>query len=79
LPDASRHPQLAHRQVFTEFGQFGPIQRPAFGIGAPYLTNEDAPRADRPPPWLGQHTDEVLAELGYSPQDIVAMREAGAL
>lgn len=79
LPDASRHPQLAHRQVFTEFSQFGPIQRPAFGIGAPYLTNEDAPRADRPPPWLGQHTDEVLAELGYSPQDIVAMREAGAL
>lgn len=79
LPDASRHPQLAHRQVFTEFGQFGPIQRPAFGIGAPYLTNEDAPRADRPPPWLGQHTDEVLAELGYSAQDIVAMREAGAL
>jgi crotonobetainyl-CoA:carnitine CoA-transferase CaiB-like acyl-CoA transferase len=79
LPDASRHPQLAHREVFTEFGQFGPIQRPAFGIGAPYLTNEDAPRADRPPPWLGQHTDEVLAELGYSAQDIVAMREAGAL
>ncbi len=79
LPEASRHPQLAHRQVFTELGQFGPIQRPAFGIGAPYLANEDAPRPDRRPPWLGEHTDEVLAELGYSAEEIRDLRAAGAL
>ena len=79
LPDASRHPQLAHREVFTEFGQFGPIQRPAFGIGAPYMTDRDAPRPDRPPPMLGEHTDEVMAELGYSADDIAAMRQAGAI
>lgn len=79
LPEASKHPQLAHRQVFTELGQFGPIQRPAFGIGAPYLTDADGPRPDRPPPLLGQHSDEVLAELGYSAQEIAALREAGAV
>ncbi|MGQ3018386.1 CaiB/BaiF CoA transferase family protein [Phenylobacterium sp.] len=31
-----------------------------------------------PPPGLGQHTREVLAELGYGPEAINAMLEAGA-
>ncbi len=79
LPEASQHPQLAHREVLTEFGQFGPIERPAYGIGAPYVTNEDGPKADRPPPMLGQHTVEVLAELGFSANDIAVMKAEGAV
>ena len=35
------------------------------------------PRMD-PIPALGQHTDAILAELGWSPAEITAMREAGA-
>jgi len=33
----------------------------------------------RAPPLLGQHTDEVLAEFGYSAQQIATLREQGAL
>lgn len=33
----------------------------------------------RPPPLLGQHTAEVLAELGYSSEDIARLRQAGAV
>jgi crotonobetainyl-CoA:carnitine CoA-transferase CaiB-like acyl-CoA transferase len=29
---------------------------------------------DRPPAGLGQHTDEVLGEAGYSAAEIAAMR-----
>lgn len=32
-----------------------------------------------PPPLLGQHTDEVLRELGYTPQEIAQMHESGAV
>ncbi|KAF8304746.1 CAIB BAIF family enzyme [Clavulina sp. PMI_390] len=33
-----------------------------------------------PPPWLGQHTEEILTEeLGYSKEEVVALREEGAI
>jgi crotonobetainyl-CoA:carnitine CoA-transferase CaiB-like acyl-CoA transferase len=32
----------------------------------------------RPPPLLGEHSAEVLAEAGYSPQQIREMAESGA-
>jgi itaconate CoA-transferase len=30
-------------------------------------------------PGLGQHTDSILAELGWDPSDIQALRTAGAI
>jgi len=33
----------------------------------------------RDPPTLGQHTDEVLAELGYTEADITALRAEGVV
>ena len=35
--------------------------------------------APGPGPAHGQHTDELLAELGYSTAEIASLREAGAL
>ena len=32
----------------------------------------------RAPPLLGQHTDEIMTELGYSAAEIVALRESGS-
>jgi alpha-methylacyl-CoA racemase len=34
---------------------------------------------DRPPPSAGEHTDELLAELGYGPAEIAGMREGGSV
>jgi crotonobetainyl-CoA:carnitine CoA-transferase CaiB-like acyl-CoA transferase len=34
--------------------------------------------AVRPSPALGQHTEEVLAEAGYSADEIAALLESGA-
>ena len=32
-----------------------------------------------PPPELGQHTEEVLLELGYDWDKIIALKESGAI
>ena len=34
---------------------------------------------DRAPPALGQHTDEVLAEMGFTAPEIAAFRAAGII
>ena len=31
------------------------------------------------PPTLGQHSTEILGELGYSPKDIAGLRAKGAI
>ena len=36
-------------------------------------------RVDTPPPPLGADTEAVLAELGYAPGDIAALRASGAV
>jgi crotonobetainyl-CoA:carnitine CoA-transferase CaiB-like acyl-CoA transferase len=33
----------------------------------------------RPAPLIGEHTDEVLAEVGYSPEELAGLRSTGAL
>ncbi len=41
--------------------------------------SETQQQPERPSPGLGQHTDEVLAELGYSTDEVDGLRRAGAL
>jgi itaconate CoA-transferase len=63
--DVMEHPQLAHNQLRVEVDS--PAGRiPA--VGAPFLL--DGERTDPGSvPALGEHTDEVLAEIGFTPGD----------
>ena len=51
---------------------------PAFPVAA-FSYDHGTPGLQRPPPLVGEHTDEVLAELGFSSTEIGAFREAGTL
>ncbi len=65
------HPQLAARDRWREVGSpVGPL--PA--LRAP----SGGDRMD-PIPGLGEHTDAILAELGRTPADIAALRQANAI
>lgn len=48
-------------------------------VGLPQKLS-DSPGAVRlPPPRLGEHTDEILTELGYSNSEIASLRTSGAI
>jgi crotonobetainyl-CoA:carnitine CoA-transferase CaiB-like acyl-CoA transferase len=73
---------LAQRQVVardmvltTEHPTAGTLRMP----GSPIKLSHHDATIRRPPPLLGEHTDEVLGELGYSPADIAGLRETGAV
>jgi crotonobetainyl-CoA:carnitine CoA-transferase CaiB-like acyl-CoA transferase len=68
------HPQLAARDRWqTAMTSAGPVDvlRSPLSIGTDTATGAV--------PDLGAHTDEVLAELGYDAQRIVALRDAGVV
>ena len=48
-------------------------------VGIPIKLSESVGEIRLPPPTLGQHTDEVLAGLGYSSADIQQMRTGEVL
>jgi crotonobetainyl-CoA:carnitine CoA-transferase CaiB-like acyl-CoA transferase len=48
-------------------------------VATPADFSETRWQASGPPPELGQHTEEVLLELGYDWDRITALKEAGAI
>jgi crotonobetainyl-CoA:carnitine CoA-transferase CaiB-like acyl-CoA transferase len=52
---------------------------PLKGVGHPVLLNGQARTAGKPPPGLGEHTDDVLSELGLSAERIGALRGDGVI
>ncbi len=71
VKEAMADPQLAHRQAFAEIADAGG----AFLALNPPFRFSAAPIAAQPfAAALGEHTEEVLAELGDIPKEIAALR-----
>jgi crotonobetainyl-CoA:carnitine CoA-transferase CaiB-like acyl-CoA transferase len=76
-PEMVNDPQVVHRGMHIE------VPHPTVGK-VPLVTSPlrlSATPVDRyaPPPTVGQHTDEILAELDYDATAISALRAAGAV
>ncbi len=48
-------------------------------VNAGFTASADGPGTEMPAPALGQHTDEILAEVGYDAAEIAALRAAGVI
>lgn len=72
LSEAPHHPHLAARGTFTEVaGLTQPAPAPRF--------SRTPGAVQRPPPRPGQHTDEALADWGFSEAEVSELRQAGAI
>jgi formyl-CoA transferase len=70
-------PHLAARDFFPEVPhtKLGPVKL----IGSPMRLSETPARMTRAGPLLGEHSDEILAELGYSKDEIRGLHGAGVI
>ena len=76
VEEAMRDPQLAHRQAFATVRDAGGEFK---ALNPPFRFSEARAAAQ---PWvsrLGEHTDQVLADAGYTAADIAAFRAAGVV
>lgn len=70
-------PQVLHRKMLVEMKhpKFGKVRQPGVSIKL-----SDTPGEIRTlPPQRGQHTEEILLDLGYSRERVAEMREAGII
>src|SRR5207245_11164786 len=77
LREASRDPVVRHLGLMAEVDHPGAGGVKAPGIPVPLSGTPGSVR--RYPPLLGEHTDEVLGEIGYSSEEIAKLRMDGAL
>ena len=73
----AEHPQFAANGYIQDLDHptLGPMRVP----GPAVQMSETAPRIQGGGPELGQHTEELLLEVGYSWPEIEALRDAGAI
>jgi formyl-CoA transferase len=74
--------EIAEEPSLRKTGTIVEVDHPQRGkyltVGNP-IKLSDSPTDVRRSPLLGEHTDEVMAELGYSVEQITALRTAGAI
>ena len=79
LSEALADPQVKSRRVLHEHPELDGIEGPATVPMAAFTFAHGGPSIETPPPRLGQHTEAVLRGLGYTGEQIAALRAEGAI
>ena len=74
--------ELAEENSLRETGTVVEVDHPERGkyltVGNPIKLSESSVTVDRSP-LLGEHTDEIMTELGYGMEEITAAKNNGAI
>ncbi len=75
LSEVFQDPHVIHRKMVFE------MEHPRLGkikqLGFPIKMSETPAQAKQAPPDLGDNTDEIIKQLGYSPEEIVNLHQQG--
>lgn len=72
--DLVKDPQVIHNGIIKEIRH--PVAGTYKAIGTPIEMSETPPTIRRPAPLLGEHNEEILLHLGYTPEQIAGMKES---
>ena len=75
--DLRTDPQVMHNESFVTYEH--PTEGTVTTPGFPYRFSRTPAEVDRPAPLVGEHTDELLAELGLSPAKRQALFDQGSV
>lgn len=79
VPSALAEPQVQQRQLIKKLGRIKGVERDVSVALAGFKMQDADPDVAGPPPTLGEHTDELLASLGYSSERIAELRQQRAI
>lgn len=77
VAEALGHPQTLHRELVQELGADNAESRPIRVVRSGFMLGSGLPSARSTPPRLGQHTNDLLEQLGLSDVEIRNLRANG--
>jgi len=79
VQQALEHPQVASRGLVATFPGAPGVGRDIRVLRTGVKLDGAAPAVQEPPPTLGQHTGQILKDIGYSNAEIDTLRAEGAI